>query len=232
VHSKTAFIDEQLLAGDFSTGDLVRKVGLHAFSISPYVGRVIYSNVDTGKIHVQWPWGAEQESPVELMRLVDPEVLPPTFDQSFKTWESEHHKDGKEVEKLDQKFRKSIASRIVDAYETKTLPLYHAACEAWHCQMPEIETYVRMASVFGDDFGDEAIRLTVSNLYESGRRLAIYWKDKKRRYKTTRKERELKCFSCPRCKSILRPRTYRQGRRVLMCKTCSFAIAPSDIIFK
>ena len=95
--------------------------------------------------------------------------------------------------------------------------------------MPEMETFLRMSSVFSDDFSSDAIRITVANVYESGRRLAIYWRDNKRQYKTTQQEKDSKKFACPRCKGILKPRVYRQGRRILLCKLCGFSIHPSDL---
>ncbi len=95
--------------------------------------------------------------------------------------------------------------------------------------MPELETYIKMTTAFADDFGEDAVRLTVANLYELGRRVAIYWKDKKRRYKTTQQEKETKKYSCPRCRGLLRPRVYRQGKRFLLCKTCGFSIHGRDI---
>ncbi len=233
MRSFVSFVDEKLLATDFGTGDVVRKSGTRDFVLSPYAGRVLYSNTDTGKVQVQWPWGVELESPSELIRQAgEPITIPTSIDQSYSTWESERFKDGKEVEKADNKWRKSLASKVFDSYEQKTLPLYRAACEAWHLGMPEVETFVRMSSAFSADFSTDAIRLTVSNLYESGRRLAIYWKDKKRRYKTTQQEKDSKNLSCPRCKSFLRPRVYRQGRRLLNCKQCGFCIAPKDLILR
>lgn len=227
----TAFVDERLIAGEFGTGDVVRKTGLRDFAMSPYVGRVLYSNVETGKVHVQWPWGAEQETPSELLRLDESHGMPPvTVDQGLSTWERTRHEDGKAIDKIDTKWRKSLAARAADAYEESTLPLWRAACEAWHCQMPEVETYVKMVAAFGEEYGEDAVRLTVANLYELGRHVAIYWKDKKRRYKTTQQEKDSKKFACPRCRGNLRPRVYRQGRRFLLCKTCGFSIHPKDLI--
>ncbi len=230
MHEIKAFVDEKLMAAEFGTGDVVRKTGLRDFVLSPYVGRVLYSNVDTGKVHVQWPWGAEQESPVELVKTFPVEITPPEMaDQSYSSWEGERNKDGKVVQKSDDKWRKSLASRVASTYEVNTLPLWRAACEAWHCNMPELETYIKMTTAFADDFGEDAVRLTVANLYELGRRVAIYWKDKKRRYKTTQQEKETKKYSCPRCRGLLRPRVYRQGKRFLLCKTCGFSLHPADL---
>jgi hypothetical protein len=226
---RTSFVDDQLIARDFNTGDVVRKAGLRDFVMSPYIGRVLYSNVDTGKVQVQWPWGAELETASELIRDTSEYFAPSQADQSYSTWEGARNINSKPVQKADEKFRKSLASRAVDAYEDRTLPLWRAACEAWHCGMDEVETYFRMSSTFGPEYGQEAVRLTVSNLYELGRRVAIYWKNNKRRYKVTQQEKSSGKVSCPRCKGLLKPRVYRAGKKVLQCQDCSFVIHPKDL---
>lgn len=212
---RIAFVDDQLAARDFNTGDVVRRTGIRDFVLTPYVGRVLYSNVDTGKVSVQWPWGVEIEAASELIKDKSNYYPPPSFDQSYSTWEQS---------------RKSLAARVVDRYEEATKPLWRAACEAWHCGMPEVEAFVKMAAVFGHKFGEDAVRITVANLYELGRRIAIYWKDTKRRYKVTQREKESGIICCPRCKGLMKPRVYRQGRRVLLCKTCGFVIHPKDVV--
>ncbi len=231
---RTAFVDDQLAARDFKSGDIVRKTTIRDFVISPYPGRVLYANPDTGKVHVQWPWGAEESPATELVRELSGHFDAPHFDQSYSTYEGSRNINSPEVVKADEKWRKSLASmplheRIIHLYEERTMPLYRAACEAWHCEMPETEAFVKMAQVFGPEFGQDAVRITVANLYELGRQLAIYWKDPKRRYKVTQKEKTSGKMSCPRCKGILKPRTYRAGRRLLTCKTCGFAIHPKDV---
>jgi len=227
---RTAFVDDQLYAREFNTGDVVRKAGLRDFVLTPYVGRVLYSNVDTGKVHVQWPWGAIEEPATELIKDASTFYPPPVMDQSYSTWEGSRNVNSPEVVKADDKWRSSLASRITQKYEERTLPLYRAACEAWHCEMPEIEAYVKMAAVFGPEFGDDAVRITIANLYGLGRQVAIYWKDSKRRYKITQKEKASGKISCPRCKAMMKPRVYRQGRKVLQCDGCGFSIHPKDLV--
>lgn len=224
-----AFVDDQLVARDFSSGDVVRKAGVRDFLLTPYAGRVLYSNPDTGKVQVQWPWGAEIETASELVKDVTDYVAPPSADQSYSTWEHSRYDNSPETVKADKKWRGSLASRILSRYEERTKPLWRAACEAWHCGMPEVETFVRMSSVFGPEYGEDAVRTTIANLYEHGRRLALYWKDQKRRYKVTQEEKATGVIKCPRCKSSMKPRTYRQGRKILMCRTCGFSLHPSDL---
>ena len=227
---RTAFVDDQLIARDFSSGDVVRKSGLRDFVLSPYVGRVLYSNTNTGKVEVQWPWGAESETASELVKDMSGDYAPTNADQSYSTLEGAKHINSPAVLKADGKWRKSLSSQIVSSYEEKTLPLWRAACESWHCGMDEVETFFRMSSVFGKEYGQEAIRLTVANLYGLGRRIAIYWKDGKRRYRVTQKEKSSGRIACPRCKGLLKPRVYRQARRVLQCNDCGFSIHPKDLM--
>lgn len=228
--TRTAFVDEQLLARGFNTDDVVRKSGNRDFVMSPYIGRVLYSNVDTGTVQVQWPWGAEMEAPSTLVRDASGHYLPPEIDQSYSTWEGARNINSPEVVKADKKWRGSLAAFVVSEYERRTMPLYHAACEAWHCQMDEVETFIRMASIFGPKFGEDAIRLTISNLYETGRRFAIYWFDRKRKYKVTQKEKTSKTYACPRCRGILKPRVHTHGGKILLCKACGFTVAVSDLM--
>lgn len=208
---RTAFVDEQAIARGFSPGDLVRKTGTGDFLLSPYVGRVLYANPRTGTVQVQWPWGDGQEAPSELVKDLSGLATSAAVDTSYSTLE------------------KTRYARIAAAYESRTLPLWRAACEAWHCEMPEVTAYVRMSGVFGQEFGQDAVRLTVANLYECSRRLAIYWNGGKRKYKVTKKEVDSGKLSCPRCRDLLRPRTYRAGQRVLMCTKCGFSIHPKDL---
>ena len=227
---RTAFVDDCLIAREFNSGDIVRRAGYRDFVLSPYVGRVIYSSPDSGKVHVQWPFGTEEVSASELVKDVSEAFQPPmAADQSYSTHEMSRNINSPEVVKADEKWRKSLSSRIVERYESYTLPLYRAACEAWHCEMPEIEAFQKMASIFGPKYGQEAVRLTVANLYELGRRLALYWKDPKRRYKTTQQEKSSGKLHCPRCKGMLKPRVFTHGGKVLLCKGCGFSIHPKDI---
>ncbi len=227
---KKAFTDDQLYAREFNSGDIVRKAGLHGNLLSPFSGRVIYSSPDIGRVSVQWPWGVEQETASELIHDGTTPGRPSQMDQSYHTWESSRNINSPNVVEADAKWRKTLASSIVSKYETKTLPLYRAACEAWYCGMGEVDTYVKMASVFGPEFGTDAIRITISNVYEAGRRLAIYWKNNKRKYRVTQRELKTGVLQCPRCKNSLKPRVYRQGNRVFQCKTCGFTIHPKDCI--
>ena len=78
---KTAFVDNQLAARAFHTDDSVRKAGQRGLLLSPYVGRVVFSNTETGYVQVQWPWGVEQEVATELIKDTSGDLLPPEYCQ-------------------------------------------------------------------------------------------------------------------------------------------------------
>lgn len=228
---RTAFVDDCLIAREFNSGDVVRKAGYRDFVLSPYVGRVVYSSPDSGKVHVQWPWGAEELPASELVKDLSGAFEPPMqADQIYTTHEMARNVNSTEVVEADAKWRKSLASQIVDRYEHYTMPLYRAACEAWHCEIPEIEAFQRMVAVFGPRYGQDAVRLTIANLYELGRRVGLYWKDPKRKYKTSLKEKSTGKLGCPRCKGELKDRVFQHGGKVKLCKGCGFVINPADII--
>jgi ribosomal protein L37AE/L43A len=232
---RRAFVDDQLLAREFHTGDFVRHSDLHDLLLSPYAGRVLYSNPDTGKVSVQWPWGAEQDSPSQLVRL-NMELLeffpPMLIDQSYSSWEGARNIDDKQTLKEDDKWRKSLASRVASRFEEATGPIWRSACKAWRQGKNEIQAFTSLHSIFGDQFGTDTVRLTVSNLYEHSRRLSIYYKNNKRKYKVTQKEKNSGDLKCPRCRTpgSIKPRVYRQGKRVLQCRNCGFSIHPGDLV--
>ncbi len=228
---RKAFVDDQLAARQFNTGEAVRKAGLRGFRLSPYVGRVLYSNVNTGVVQVQWPWGAELEFATELVHDVSYHVLPPTYDQAYSTWESAQNINSPDVVEQDEKWRKSLASRILEGYEAHTMPVYRAACEAMHNGLGELEAFSSMASL-SSSFGTDAVRRTIANLYGAARRMAIYWVDPKRQYRVTRKEKNAGILNCPYCQTVMKPRKFRQNQRILQCRACGFSISNKDLRYR
>lgn len=225
---RIAFVDDPLNARDFNSGDLVRKAGTRDFVLTPYIGKVLYSNTATGCVSVQWPWGVESEAASSLVKDVSGDYAPTSIDQSYSTWESAAWSSSKDSVKEDAKWRKSLASELVTEFEDSTLPIWRQACREWHVGSNELEALSNMEEAC-DEYGFDTVRRTISNLYSHAHHIAIYWKDSKRRYKVTQREKESKRFSCPRCKFVLKPRTYTQGRRLLQCKSCGFSIAPRDL---
>jgi hypothetical protein len=245
---RIAFVDEVALAREFATDDHVRKVTHRDALCSPYVGRVLYADNQTGKVMVQWPWGPEHEQPSELIRDASEMFRPPLqLDQLPQTVERQQHSNSDADFKADEKYRKSLAGtvaqraaqiyeyerrirRIAQEYEKRTLPIKRAVCLAFHSGKSEVDAYLAVGAEFVPSFGTEPVRLTVSNFYETARRLAIYWKDNNRRYKVTQRERAVGQLKCPRCASPLKPKTYRQGKKIFNCGSCGFSISPKDLI--
>jgi hypothetical protein len=232
MHRKVAFIDNQTMALEFNSGDVVQRGGLHDFFLTPYLGRVLSSNPETGRVQVQWPWGVEQETPTELIRvnMENSMYYPVNIDQSYSSLDQAWNTNDPDTLKAESKWRKALASRAVARYEEKTLPIWREACRSWHSGENQIKAYSRLSALFAGEFGHEPVRLTISNLYETGSRLAIYWKSTKRRYKVTNREKSSGQLSCPRCKSYLKPRVYRHGQKMLQCRTCGFSIHPDDLV--
>lgn len=229
---RVAFIDNQLMALEFHSGDVVQRGGLHDFFLTPYLGRVISSNPETGRVNVQWPWGVEQETPTELLKVkMENSMWDPVYaDQSYSSLDQAWHVNDDETLKAEAKWRKSLSSRVVARYEDKTKTIWREACRSWHAGENEIRAFARISTLLGNNFGSDPIRLTISNLYETGNRIAIYWKSTKRRYKVTKREKSSGQLACPRCKSYLKPRVYRHGQRMLQCRACGFSIHPDDLV--
>jgi hypothetical protein len=223
---RIAFVDDQLYSGEFRSGDLVRTAGRHAWVLTPYVGRVLYSDTGIGKVSVQWPWGVESESATELVRDLSGDFPGPAMDQSYSTWESSRGTSSPAIDKADAKWRSSLSSD----FERLTLPVWRAACLEWHREVPEVTAVMRVSADMADEFGFDVVRRTVANLYGLGGRLALYWKDSKRRYKVTQKELSSGKINCARCKTPMKPRVYSHGKNVLQCKNCGFSIHPKDLV--
>lgn len=227
---RLAFVDDQQAARDFASGDTVRKINYRGYFLSPYAGRVVYSNPRTGTVMVQWPWGVEQESPTNLALDTSGDISAPrSLNQWYSTWEGVNNINDPDTIKAEKKWRSSLASSIVKSFEEKTLPVWRQACRAWHQNLDEITAFKRLSSIFSEDFGSDTIRLTVSNLYRN----AIYWRNNKRQYRVTKKEQETGKLKCPRCSGMnMKSRVYRQGKRVMMCDDCGFSISPKDLIWE
>lgn len=226
---KLSFVDDQLAAREFHTGDIVRVPGNRGTLMSPYVGQVLYSNPGLGTVHVQWPWGDDVEQASELIKDTSGHLMPPTFDSSYSTNEKSRYTGTIGDASEDNKWRNSLSSEIVDKYEKKTLPVYHAACWTWHHGFDEGESTSILHRAFASEFGGDCVKRTVSNLYGLSHHLSIYWRDSNRRYRVTKKERDDGILFCPRCRDFLKPRVYRQSRKILMCNNCGFSIHPRDL---
>lgn len=257
---RLAFVDDMQAAKDFATGDIVRRMGYRELLPGPFAGRVIYSNPRTGKVHVQWPWGAEEEPATELIRDLSGDVaVNAALDQIYTTWESARHTNGEAAQKSqeewfksllkeDPKWKKQLAStgfslgeaaslmNIVSLYEEKTKPIWRSACKAWYGGMSEVEAFTHLSSMYENIFSLDSVRVTVSNLYESAKnpspKYALYWKDSGRKYKVTKKEKSNGVLYCPACRGKMRAKTYRKQKKCLQCTDCGFSISPKDLIWE
>ena len=233
MHRIVAYVDDQLVAREFNSGDVVQRANYRDYFFTPYYGRVIASYPETGFADIQWPWGVERESASNLIKInMENSVYYPLLetDQSYSTHEQSRHINDPKTLKSDAKWRKSIASRVAERFEKQTLPLWREACRIYHNNINEIQAFRKLSKMFSDDFSSETIRLTVANLYELGRRLAIYWGNNKRRYKLTKREMKTGKLECPRCHNLMKKRVYRHGKKNWQCVGCGFAISPKDII--
>lgn len=212
---KLSFVDQVLLSKSFKEGDVVRKTDLRDMFLSPYQGRVVSSMHDIGVVIVQWPWGNEHEQPSELVKQIDV-GLEREIDHSYDTYTTTNRK----------------ISSIIKSFEQKTLPVYRMSCKLWHNKVDEIDAFVRISKELGDEFSGETIKTTISNVYNLGMKLSLYWADPKRKYKLTQNEKNNAVVVCPRCKNHMKPRVFRRGDRILMCKSCGFSIHPKDIVIK
>lgn len=225
-----AFIDERALARNFKTGDIVQKSSLRDLLPSPYYGRVLFANAETGTVTVQWPWGAEQEHPSTLNPILSnakdsKSIL--DLNQWYSNWDAARH--GMYGDDPDPGYS-AMSAKIAAMHEQTTLPLWRAACKCMHDGMDSVSAFMKLSSSFAEEFGSDTVRRTVANLYEASKRLAVYWHDSKRRYRVTRKEKNSGVYTCPRCKNPLKPRTFRQNQKVMACKICGFTIHPRDLI--
>lgn len=228
--TRIAFVDDVLYSKEFNSGDCVRKTGLRDFVLTPYAGRVLYSDTDTGVVVVQWPWGAENNYPSELVIDKSGDFGIPSMNQSYSTWESSRYINDKDILDEDKKWRKSLASSLVNEYEELTKPVTVAACKAWYQEIPEMEAFESLLSQYSPKYGFEIVRQSVENVYGLGKRIAIYWGNSNRKYRVTQTEMRTGKYHCPRCASILKPRTYRHSKRIMQCKNCGFSIHNKDLI--
>ncbi len=237
---RVAFVDDMAYAREFAPGDLVRQSDLRDLFFSPYVGRVVWSNPRTGMVQVQWPWGADLEPATTLVRdLSENKAAPQSLDQTLSSYEGHIHShslENRDAEWLRPASKRKASgpadrfTRIVERYEQMTLPIWRAACRQWHIKSNEVNAFLNLSRELGPDFGTDAIRITVGNVYELGRRLSMYWKDSNRKYRVTQREKTTGKLECPRCNGVVKPRVYRQGQKILMCSSCGFSIHPEDLL--
>lgn len=207
-------IDDRLLSKQFSTGDIVRVTSDSGTFLSPFPGRVLYSNHESGVVVVQFPWGVEHAAASSLLIDYTEDYSAPVSDTSYSTWEKARYSH--------QIARKYMSGTII--------PLYRLACRNSYLGMTEMQSFADLQDKVGSIFTVDEIRGVVSSLMQAGRKLAIYRKEIGRKYKRTQSELQSGVSKCPRCKDSLHSRRSRQDEVVLICRSCGFCISPEDLI--
>ena len=231
---RVAFIDDQLLCRDFRTDDVVRKSSLRDYVLTPYSGRVLFSNPRTGKVAVQWPWGVESESPAELVKVIADHFAPVSHEDGVSTHEGAVHKKNEDTKKANSEWRKGFASELArelkNEFEAQNKTVYHAACKALHDDMPEVKARELLVHKFAASHGFDTVNSITGDVYGQGYRLAIYWAAAMRKYKRTRNEVASKRYSCPRCRTGMSPLRFRFRQDLHQCGACGFAIDKTDLM--
>ncbi len=219
VRPRLAFVDDRLYAKEFRTNECVRKTGLRDFVLTPYAGRVLYSNPDTGVVVVQWPWGAENNTPTELVHDKSGDFGLPMLDQSYKTWESARYTSTPESNKTDAKWRKSLASDIHLDYQDKIKPLYVSISKLVYNNVPE-KTAPKYLGRFASKLGDYVVEEAISDVYTEARRIAFKYQKSTNKYMVSPVELE-QGLSCPRCFCGIDD-SGRKKRVMIQCPSCGF----------
>lgn len=215
---RTAYVDNRLLARQFKTGDVVRKTDLIDTFAIPYVGRVIYSNPLTGHVTVQWPWGAEQATPADLLKDISNDIEAPLFFDDYSSYDKA------------MMMNAPMAHKIASSYNKCVSKCYSCTCKAIHYGAgPEesLNVFKRLSSVLDDE--------TKSHLYNqlfNKDRMALYYKSSPRKYQMSKGEEQRKFASCPKCKSMMRPAKISKNSHVFRCSNveCKFMIHPEDVL--
>lgn len=215
---RTAYVDNRYLAKQYKTGDSVRKTDLIDTFANAYVGRVIYSNPLTGIVYVQWPWGAEQATPADLIKDVSQDVEGPLFFDDYSSY------DKWSMTQTD------IAKRVAARYASCAQKCYSCTCKAIHYGASKevaLEVFERLASGLAAD--------TRSSIYDrifSDKRVALYYKSSPRKYQMSKGEEQRRTAACPKCKNVMRPAKISKNAHVFRCTNaeCKFMIHPEDVL--
>lgn len=219
VKPRYAFVDDRLYAKEFRTNDCVRKTGLRDFVLTPYAGRVLYSNPDTGVVVVQWPWGAENNTPTELVHDKSGDWGLPMLDQSYKTWESERYSGTEVSSQADSRWRKSLAATVHNDYLRSVKPLYVACSRLVYDSISETQA-PHYLSNYRSRYGSTVINEVVKDVYSEAKRIAIKYTKSTNKYSVTAEEMEAG-LSCPRCSTSMGGQG--QIKKVMIqCPACGF----------
>ena len=231
-------IDYWKLVKEYKIGDVVQRhaPGQGGYSISPFVGRVTAVHRGIGFLAVQWPYGNEQVSPEEVVR-VDPRIsqfLPPTLvDQTYMSVSTE-------------KARKLWASKS-PWRTTEVPPGFHVdLAKLWSKKAGEVAAYDEMWRKYASHSPDDVIRDEVSKFYTVASNLwdlrlkqhtektAAYWVAQNRQYRVTTEEFSGKKPCCPKCGTKMKRTTYKMDKgsrqRLFACPKDLFLVKVTDIL--
>lgn len=224
---RVAFVDDRLYAREFRTNDCVRKTGLRDFVLTPYAGRVLYSNPDTGVVVVQWPWGAENNTPTELVPDKSGDFGLPQLDQSYKTWESSRYTSSSNTEG-DVKWRKSLAAEIQHDFREMTKPLYVDVSKLLYKNVPQAEA-PRHLTRHESRYGSYVINQAVNDVYGEAHRIAMKYTKSTNKYEATMAEKQ-HGLDCPRCHTAITD-SGRFQKVMVQCPVCGFSALLENIQF-
>lgn len=90
--------------------------------------------------------------------------------------------------------------------------------------------YFSIYDVCSSQHSDAEIRAAVHLSKGLPHKVALYWKEKGRRYVPTQSELDSGCFLCPKCRTEMRHTVYKTQTKLYACPSCLFLIKPSDIL--
>lgn len=224
---RVAHIDYQKLAENFRRGDVVQKLDVRTNSGSTQmIGQVTAVLRGIGYCDVEFAHGNERV-PVEELVRINPEesdFLPPTVDTSYSSYDISKSRDEDGSSKQYSYARPRYATELMVEYSRKLASLWQLTNRLAAEGNSEVQTYHRIASLHGDRLSDYEIKEAVKHIY------ALYWHGSGRVYRRSKDELRTGRNSCPKCKTPMKKRAYKQGGRLNVCSSCGFMVKDEDLV--
>ena len=213
--TRKAYVDYQALAAQFTVGEFVRKIdAVRGKEFANFLeGRVEAVLTGIGFVDVAFPWGTDRMSPDLLVRVEGNPAVSGDFLDSY-----DRNKGGKPHE------------RVAVAHARQAGPLYETALRMREAGVSEMDAYSKIYDRYASTLGDGVVTEAVSFAYEASTKVALYWKEKGRRYCPSREERDTGVLNCPRCKAQMGRTVYKKHVKLYACPSCLFLIKPGDLI--